>query len=135
MESDVATTVTVFDETSSGARNGALTLEFLTERVSARELIRSRVYQEVTEYNARQTGFFNGLVQPSDAERTLNGFRLQPRRRIDWQQQYAKAIQAFEGNGFLLLVGDRQLLELDEEIELRAGTEVSFLRLVPLVGG
>ena len=135
MESDVATTVIVFDETSIGARNGALTLEFLTERVSARELIRSRVYQEVTEYNARQTGFFNGLVQPSDAERTLNGFRLQPRRRIDWQQQYAKAIPAFEGNGFLLLVGDRQLLELDEEIELRAGTEVSFLRLVPLVGG
>ena len=135
METGVATTITIYDETSNGARTDALTLEFLTERVSARELIRSRVYQEVTEYNARQTGFFNGLVQPSDTERTLNGFRLQPRRRIDWQEQYTKALRAFEGNGFLLLAGDRQLLELDEEIELRHDTEVSFLRLVPLVGG
>jgi hypothetical protein len=131
----MATTVIVRDETTSGERTGELTLEFLTERVTAREIIRSRVYQEVTEYNARQPEHFRGLVQPSDAERVLNGYRLKERRRIDWQAQYERALAAFARNGFLLLAGDRQLLDLDEEVVLRHDTEVTFLKLVPLVGG
>src|SRR5437764_14177437 len=49
---EVMATITVRDETFPGRRAAELTLEFLTERVTVRELIRSRVYQEVTEYNA-----------------------------------------------------------------------------------
>ena len=131
----MATTVTVRDETTLGETTGELTLEFLTERVTAREVIRSRVYQEVTGYNARRAGLFRGLVQPRDAERTREGFRLQSSRRIDWAEQFGSALDAFARNGFLLLVDDRQVTDLDVEIELRHDTEVSFLRLVPLVGG
>ncbi len=131
----MATAVTVRDETSLGETTGELTLEFLTERVTARELIRSRVYQEVTEYNARQAGLFRGLVQPRDAERTREGFRLRTPRRIDWAEQYESAVASFARNGFLILVDDRQVTDLDAEIELRHDTDVSFLRLVPLVGG
>ena len=131
----MATAVTVRDETTSGTTTNELTLEFLTERVTARELIRSRVYQEVTEYNARQAGLFKGLVQPRDAERTREGFRLRAPRRIDWAEQYEAALASFARNGFLILVDDRQVTGLDAEIELRHDTEVSFLRLVPLVGG
>ena len=131
----MATTVTDRDETTLGDTTGELTLEFLTERVTAREVIRSRVYQEVTEYNARQAGLFHGLVQPRDAERTREGFRLRNPRRIDWAEQYESALDAFARNGFLLLVDDRQVTDLDADIEFRHNTEVSFLRLVPLVGG
>ncbi len=127
--------VTVRDETFPGGQADELTLEFLTERVTVRELIRSRVYQEVTEYNAAAAGLFRGLVQPTDAERTVDGFRLKPRRKIDWEEQYRRALRGFEANGFLILVDDRQVTDLDAEIELRHDTEVSFLRLVPLVGG
>ncbi|MFE4973332.1 hypothetical protein ACFRAR_14605 [Kitasatospora sp. NPDC056651] len=42
---------------------------------------------------------------------------------------------AFAGNGFLVLVGDRQVTDPEEEVELVLGTEVTFLKLVPLVGG
>jgi hypothetical protein len=80
-------------------------------------------------------GHFRGLVQPTEAERVLNGYRLRERRKIDWQAQYEKAVKAFQGNGFLILVDERQLTELNEEIELRADSEISFLKLVPLVGG
>ncbi len=128
-------TVTVRDETTLGETTGDLTLEFLTERVTGREVIRSRVYQEVTEYNARRAGMFRGLVQPRDAERTREGFQLRNPRRIDWTEQYEAALAAFARNGFLLLVDDRQVTDLDAEIELRHDTDVSFLRLVPLVGG
>jgi hypothetical protein len=34
-----------------------------------------------------------------------------------------------------VLVGDRQVTDPDEEIELPLGVEVTFLKLVPLVGG
>jgi hypothetical protein len=129
------TAVTIRDETTQGQTTNELTLEFLDERVTVRELIRGRVYQEVTEYNARQAGLFKGLVQPKDAERTAGGFRLKTQRRLNWEEQYRKAIEAFGRNGFLILLDDRQLDDLDEVIELRHDATVSFLRLVPLVGG
>ena len=129
------TTVTVHDETTSGNRTNELTLDFLTERVTVRELIRSRVYQEVTEYNAAAAGLFRGLVQPTESEHAAGGFRVRPHRKLDWHDQYERALRGFEANRFLILVDDRQLDDLDEEIELRHDTGVTFLKLVPLVGG
>jgi hypothetical protein len=131
----MAVCVRVLDEVNPGTKDAGWELELPHARITARELIRSRVYQEVTEYNARTSGAFRGLVQPTDAERVLNGYRLRAGRRIDWQAQYEKALEAFTRNGFLLLVDDHQLTELDEEVELRSGSEVTFLRLLPLVGG
>jgi hypothetical protein len=131
----MATTIRIYDETTSGERSDALTLDFLTEVVTVRELIRARVYQEVTEYNAKQPARFTGLIQPVASERRLNGERSTLPRRIDLEAQYSRALDAFARNGFLLLVDDRQIMELDEEVTLRHDTSVTFLRLVPLVGG
>ncbi|MEC3996585.1 hypothetical protein VSR01_24990 [Actinacidiphila sp. DG2A-62] len=128
-------TVTFVDETTSGERRDSWGLEIAEERLTAGELIRRRVFQEVAEYNARQPEVFSGLVQPSDAERTLNGYRLRTPRRIDPETQAALALKAFRANGFLLLVGDRQIEDAEEEVDLPLGTEVVFLKLVPLVGG
>lgn len=127
--------VVVIDETTAGVRSPGPTLEFLTERVTVRELIRSRVYQEVTEHNARQALGRPMLVEPAPAERALNGSPSGSGKRVDWETQFERALQAFEGNGFLLFAGDRQLLELDEEVEVPHNTEITFLRLVPLAGG
>ena len=128
-------TVAVFDETTSGERTAGPSLEFLTERTSVRELIRSRIYQEVREHNARQAVGRKRLFEPSNEERALNGERPAPGQRVDWERQYELAIHAFERNGFLLFAGNTQLLDLDDQIELRPDTEITFLRLVPLVGG
>ncbi|WP_211238244.1 hypothetical protein [Deinococcus pimensis] len=129
--------VSLIDEsTASGARR-TFTLDFLDERVTVRELLRRRVYEEVTEYNAREPEVFHGLVQPTDAERTLNGSRLRTRRKLDWEAQYTLALDAFARLGFVILVDDRQVDDLDEVVHLRLDrpTEVTFLKLVPLVGG
>jgi hypothetical protein len=75
------------------------------------------------------------LVQPSDTERTLNGFKFHKPRFVDPATQYEKAIEAFEGNGFIVLVDDCQIERLDTEIPLHPETSVTFLKLVPLVGG
>ena len=128
-------TLTVSDQTPTGKTTHSLTLEFPTEQTTVRELIRSRVYQEVQDYNRRQPETFNGLVRPSDAEQALNGVRLKKGREIDWKTQFDKACEAFERNGFFILVDDKQAEGLDETIELRRGTQVSFVKLTPLVGG
>ena len=128
-------TLQVHDETASGQKIHSLTLQCLTERMTVRELIRARIYQEVAEYNARDAEYFNGLVEPSDAERTLNGYKLRQRRQIDWQEQFNRALLAFESNGFFVLVDNRQSESLEDEFEVKVDTEVSFLKLVPLVGG
>ncbi len=131
------TALTVRDDTTFGFGGASeeFTLDVPTERITVRELIRTRVYQEVRDYNLSQPEYFRGLVQPADAERILNGFRVRQRRRIDPEKQFESAIESFYRNGFLVLVNDRQVDELEEEIEVRPETTVTFLRLVPLVGG
>jgi hypothetical protein len=49
--------------------------------------------------------------------------------------EVARARRAFERNVFVVFVGGRQVRRLDEEIVLRLGEPVVFLRLTPLAGG
>ena len=128
------TTITIVDESTIGEKH-IWSLDFLNETVSLHELIRQRIYQEVTEYNARLSGNFHGLVKPTYTERTLNGDRLKTTHRLDWQVQYEKAIEAFTRRGYLVLVNNQQILDLSTSIELHTNTEVTFFQLVPLVGG
>lgn len=133
---EMTATLTVRDETTSPLDGDRVfVLELPSERVTAEGLIRARVHREVEDHNARGTEVFRGLVQPTGAERTLNGFRLRESRRIDPEEQSAKALEAFHRNGFILLVDDRQVEDLDQTIEARPDTTVTFLKLVPLVGG
>ncbi|MEU6312949.1 hypothetical protein [Streptomyces sp. NPDC047014] len=127
--------VTFVDETTSGSRGDGPVLDLPEERLALRELIRRRVFQEVAEFHARRPEVFRGLVRPEGAEAVLNGWALRGPRSVDPEKQTALALRAFARNGFLVLVGDRQITGLDEEIDLRADTEVTFLTLVPLVGG
>jgi hypothetical protein len=103
--------------------------------LTAREILRRRVFEEVSRFNATKGGIFQGLVQPSDTERALNGYKLKKPRQLDWHEQFDQAVQAFEKHRFLLLVGERQVESLDEELMLGVETEITFLKLIPLVGG
>jgi hypothetical protein len=131
----MSVTLIIYDETLSGEKMPRLTLNFAVQRITVRDLIRDRVYQEVRDYNQSQPEYFRGLVQPTDSEQVLNGYKMPQRRLIDWEKQYEEALQTFQHNGFIILVNDRQVEELEEEIELTEELPISFLRLVPLVGG
>jgi hypothetical protein len=131
----MSATLTIHDETPSGQKTNTFTLDCLTEKMTVRELLRARIYQEVQDYNQKEPEYFRGLIEPTDAERVLNGYKLKAKRKIDWQQQYQRALEAFERNGFFVLVGDQQAESLDQEFEVTVDTEVSFVKLVPLVGG
>ena len=133
-------TLTIRDETASGDVFDERPLEFPTERITVRDLIRERVYQEVQDYNRRKDAqVFRGLVQPTDAEQVLNGkrteYRLKKHRQIEWKPQFEQALEAFERNGFFVLVDDKQAESLDQEFTIAHGTQVSVVKLTLLVGG
>ena len=127
--------LSIQDSTSAGEVLATAVLHFPVEFVSVRELIEARVEREVEQYHSEKGLSITSLVTPKDAEKTLNGFKVKRKKNIDLQEQQKVAIQAFENNGFFLLVNDRQLIELDEVIQITPNSNVVFLKLIPIVGG
>jgi hypothetical protein len=101
--------VLVREETMAGREIESWVLPGLPERITARELLRLRVRDEV-------------------ARRTDPG-------PVDGTSEADEACTAFERNGLVMICGERQVDRLDDVIDLRAGSAVAFVRLVPLVGG
>src|SRR5215211_1385863 len=127
--------VTVRDETMSGKAIESWVLPDVPDEITTRTLLRLRVREEVARFNAANTEVFRGLVRPADSQEIPAGFVVRKGRRLDWEAQADTACAAFERNGFVMLVGDRQDDDLDDVIDLRQESTVAFVRLVPLVGG
>jgi hypothetical protein len=128
--------LTIQDETVAGGVLNRLELEIAQEMLTVRDLIARRVAEEVVAYNTRQQEIFQGLVQPTESERVLNGFRmLRKARPIDTEMQLYKALEGFLQNSYFVLVNDRQVDSLDEEVWLGSGATASFIKLTPLMGG
>jgi hypothetical protein len=119
--------VVVRDETMAGRAIDEWVLPDLPDQITARELVRLRVREEVARFNASRQprAAFGGLVRPVEPARS----------RVDWEEQADVACAAFGSNAFVVIAGDRQIEDLDEVIDLRRAHAVSFIRLTPLVGG
>lgn len=127
--------LTIKDETFAGKILQEIALEFSSENVSVKEIITQRVLQEVENYNQKLPNHFNGLIEPTDAEKTLNGYKLKPKKLIDGEMQVYVALDAFQKNGFFVLVDNLQVENLDQIVQLKQSTAISFIKLTPLVGG
>ncbi|MFJ6794801.1 hypothetical protein [Streptomyces sp. NPDC091268] len=113
------------DETTGGGRGDGWAMEIAEQRLALRELIRRRVHRERAQSPAERSAALRRPVPPAAA----GGAPVDP------EAQTAIALAFFERGGFLVLVGDRQVTGLDEQVDLPPGTEVTFLRLLALVGG
>jgi hypothetical protein len=129
--------VTIMDQSGAGRVAATITLDGVDSRITLRDLVRTRVREEVARHNAKTAGtnLFQGLVMPDGAAPVPGGFLMPGPRRVDWEQQADRALESFRRNGFFVLVADRQVTELDEALELTADTDIRFIRLVQLVGG
>ena len=128
-------TITIKDETFAGKILQEIQLNFQSSTVSVSEIISSRVRKEVENYNNKLPEYFNGLVEPTDAEKTLNGYKLKNRKLIDAEKQVYVALDAFQKNGFFVLIDNQQSESLEQQVELSDNTAISFIKLTPLVGG
>ena len=130
-----AITLTIKDETSAGATTNEVAVSFDSELSTVKDIIRNRVLAEVTLYNNKLPEYFKGLVQPGEAERTLNGYKLKARARVDPEKQLAAAFKAFENNGFFILIDNIQSTGLEQMVVITSATRISFIKLTQLVGG
>ncbi|MGV3503468.1 MAG: hypothetical protein ACO1O1_07145 [Adhaeribacter sp.] len=127
--------VKIKDETFPGKVLQEIEIALDREVVTVKEIIEARVVAEVEAYNKRLPEYFNGLVQPTEAEVTLNGYKTRNKALIDPEKQVYVALNAFVNNGYFVLVDRTQAESLEQEVVLGPDTTVSFLKLTPLVGG
>lgn len=127
--------ITVKDETFGGKVLRELDLDLSSTELSLQELITARVNAEVERFNQQSTQLFQGLVEPTDAEKTLNGYLLKSKRAIDAEKQVYIALQAFQSNGYFVLIDNLQAESLEQRFSISPDTHISFIQLTPLVGG
>ena len=128
-------TLTIKDENLSGKILQEMQIAFLSETVKVKVIIEARVRKEVEIYNRKLPEYFNGLIEPTDAEKTINGYKLRDKKLIDAEKQVYVALDAFQKNGFFVLADDQQCSSLEQSIQLHSNTKISFVKLTPLVGG
>lgn len=126
----------IFDETSSGEIYNETVLRLASSRVRARDVIEERVRQEVQKFNnVKSEELFSGLVQPRNTEKEANGYRFKKAKIIDADEQVQIALSAFSENKYFFLVDDLQVESLEDEFGITDETKISFLKLIPVVGG
>lgn len=129
-------TITITDETATGDIINKILISVSSEQMKVKDLIAARVTSEVNTYNNKLPEYFKGLIQPTDAEKTLNGFKLKRKKKtIDVEQQIFVAYSSFQKNGYFVLVDNKQVEDLEQEVLVNKETVVSFIKLTPLVGG
>ncbi len=127
--------VTISDETSSGDILSTLELAFAAECITLKDLISARVTQEVEAYQ-NDTENEQSLVRLSNKEKVLNAtLRIRKSNDIDIEKQIYIALSGFQQNAFFVIVNDTQVENLEDEIMIGKETTVSFIKLIPLVGG
>lgn len=126
-------TLIIKDETATGKILNEITLRFNSEYISIKELIAQRLEKEIQLYQSKVGLFRNGLVVPTDIEKRLNNKKAPP--TIDIKKQIKIAQEAFDNNGFFILVDDEQVDSLDQKFLIDESTNFVFIKLTPLVGG
>ena len=142
----MAATLKILDQhfgMNAAQRTAGVHLRLASERVTAREIIRSRVEVEVDKINqtklqAEHEAFGRSQMILTEAEQRLNA--KPPKawiwaKSLDVEAEVDRATTAFVKRQFLMLLDDRQIEDLDEPIGLRPDSELVFVHLIPLKGG
>jgi hypothetical protein len=114
---DLKMKLAIKDESFAGKVLNEIYIEFNRETVTVKDIIEARVIKEVEEYNKKSSEYFNGLVEPTDAEKTLNGYKLKTKRIIDAEKQIYIALEAFQKNGYFVLIDTIQSESLEQELD------------------
>ena len=123
--------LTIHDENTGAPAATARLFTLPDAKMTARELIRQRVMHEVRQYNDSPTEPFLALVKLSDEELASNSAK----RLLDPERQVSKAFESFRQNGFALRVDGALVESLDQELQLSANSQISFVRLSPVAAG
>ncbi|WP_028666691.1 hypothetical protein [Runella zeae] len=125
--------IIIKDETMTGVVQNQFKLTVSSNKVKIKDLIKSRVFQEVEIYNQNKSVFFQELTKSRKTSFGAN--TLKEPESVDAEEQYYFTLESFQKNRFFLLVDNQQYSDLEEEITIYQNISVSFIRLIALVGG
>lgn len=124
--------IEILDTTIPGEIKNSFKID-LEEITTPEKIIIARVTEEVKIYNSKTCEKLHNLVQPLRKEEVLDG--VKQKNEVDAEKQTYVALEAFQKNGFFILVDDAQVTELKQPITLKKESKISFVKLTPLVGG
>jgi hypothetical protein len=124
------------DQVLGAAKSAGPQLSFPRDRISAREIVRSRVLMEIDHYNrSASADHALTLLFPAKEEHALNGpRRLQP-RPLNAERQIEVALEAVRKGRIVIMFNGVQVSDIDAPLLVTPVSEARFLQLVPLVGG
>jgi hypothetical protein len=105
-----------------------------------RDLLTAIVTAEVAAFHDRQQArrldrvLAPEQIEDGAARGKINAGATEP-QAVSLADAIATALQAFEDRLYLVLVDGAPAQSLDERVAVGAGSRVSFVRLVPLIGG
>lgn len=134
-----------------GSRDDALSPIVLTlfeETITAGELIARTVEEQVHDLMvarrldalraekmlAKQYYTSHELAEQIEESGAVR-YRRAEKPAIDVKVQISRALDAFKAGEFIVIVDGKQIERLAEPVTLKLDTRVTFLRLMPLVGG
>lgn len=124
-------TITLQDASLQGQQQSPWQMNIFEEQSTLREILRSRIYQEVSEYNAQKRSQSLCLITLMPVGRP----QADAAPPVDWQIHYKRAVEAFKKKRYLVLINGRQMTKLDAPVHLTDQTTITFLKLIPLIGG
>ncbi|WP_066800536.1 hypothetical protein [Moraxella oblonga] len=147
----------IFDETMFATPIFAMSLHLSHTQTTAKELLKARIKQDCEtaniqneqSYQTKQTQLLaqyeQKLGELTEHEKRLNGEKLPksftnpvPKTQLrDWQEEFDKAVKSFLNNGFILIIDDKQITDLDAPLHIKSDdtSKLTFLQLIPLQGG
>lgn len=117
-------TLVIRDEDSAGNLLNQIEIPLSSQVLTLRDVIAERVLQEIETARKRTTDLPYGLVT-----------QQAPANEVDYEQELIRALAAFGENRYFVLIDDRQIEDLDETVSLRDAAIMTFVRLIPIVGG
>lgn len=130
-------TLTISEKTTGGGTDTHAQVH-MPERITARKLICLYIDHQIEQYENEpiDSGVVRSYFMPAKAEQELNGAKPVKRQsNLDAEKLREHALNAFSNNQVILLVDEQQVDNLDQELLVRVDSTVTFLRLMPLVGG
>ena len=121
------------DVSRAGVELGRAQLVGLPPHLTVRELLAHRVRADVAAYNADPGPVFTGLVQPADAIRHSDGFRMRAPRPLDAEVFVAAAHEAVRMGLLRIRAGELSLDDLDAELASEEHDEALAILARPVV--
>lgn len=121
------------DVTRVGRELGRSHLADLPTTASLGVLLETRIRREVAAYNRDPGQVFVGLVQPHDAIRHRDGFRMRTPRQLDVDAAVAAAREAVAAGMLAFQLGDDRVTDLEQVVDVDAHDEVLAVLERPVV--